>query len=107
MHDTRKESNQRTGERDKDKSVTKWNTRIKQEAKRCHKISSLCPFVVSGGGSRQEGRKAWKKKRGVSRMEAIVYDNSWPLAARRDALVGVVSRETTEWRAYLRKRRNQ
>lgn len=83
------------------------NTRIKQEAKRCHKISSLCPFVVSGGGSRQEGRKAWKKKRGVSRMEAIVYDNSWPLAARRDALVGVVSRETTEWRAYLRKRRNQ
>lgn len=67
----------------------------------------LLLFRGEGGGSRQEGRKAWKKKRGVSRMEAIVYDNSWPLAARRDALVGVVSRETTEWRAYLRKRRNQ
>lgn len=75
MHDTRKESNQRTGERDKDKSVTKWNTRIKQEAKRCHKTSSLCPFVVSGGGGRVKAgrkesveKKAWGQPYGSDRV---------------------------------------
>lgn len=63
------------------------------------------PFSRGWSHRRRITEEATKlsEKTGVSTVETIVYDNSWPLAAVRVATPSWASLAgTTEWRAYLR-----